>query len=110
LAKSEEEYAALVDTLDIPLEATLAIEPLRDWLSSELGKEFTDEGIQKLWSGVEARYEIFPQIGISVSTVALYPDTIRQYNLTRYRDLVTGRFVSGFDVHSMIEFWRAGGA
>lgn len=110
MAKSEEEYAALVDTLDIPLEATLDIETLRDWLSTEIGKEFSDDGIQKLWSGVEARYEILPQLGMSISTMPVYEGTLKEYSLTRYRDLITGRFVPAFDVRSMIEYWRAEGS
>lgn len=106
MAKSEADYASLVDTLDIPLEATTDIETLRDWIRQNVARNFSDVGLENeveaLWRGVQYKYDVLPQLDLGVSTFVQYRGTLREAVTTRYRDLVTGRFVSAADVSDVI--------
>lgn len=106
--KSDEEMAALVDTLDIPIEATWEREELHDWLYRELGKDFSAEGLEKVWKGVGIRYDIMPQVNVSVQHYTAYPGTIKEFRDYRYRDVVTGRWLSKEAAFGRVESFRLG--
>lgn len=102
--KTLDEYAALVDTLEVPIEETTDYETFRGYLERELGPKapITMEGWEGMWRGAQAR-GAYAEIGVRSETVVLYKGTIRQYTTIRYRDYVTGRWVSGADISAALE-------
>ena len=67
--KTDEEMAGLVDTLDLPIEATSTYEKWQRQLEEELGIRFSDLVAERTWRGVETLYESLPEAGISYQRV-----------------------------------------
>lgn len=108
MAKTDTEYAELVDTLDIPIETTSDRAALRRYLLEQLGKDFTDEGLDKLWGGVETRFTGYREVGVSLEWYKRGAGKVWQWTQPIYRDIKTGRFMPRFDAASRIEVWRKG--
>ncbi|MBU2249575.1 MAG: hypothetical protein KKD77_22705 [Gammaproteobacteria bacterium] len=107
--KTDEEMAALVDTIDVPVSATTDIRRLRDWLREELDYKApgTAEGLEKWWRGVETRYGALPELGLGLERYVHNAGKINQYTEVSFRDLTTGKFVGYETARSMIgEWWR----
>jgi len=98
----------LVDTLDIPVEATEDIDTLREWLWKELGKDFSREGAEKLWGGVTLKFDVYPQVNIKLDKLVMYRGTTRQYTTYRYRDITRHRWISAESARRRVENWRLG--
>ena len=64
VARTDEEYAELVSTLDLPIQATYAYERWQEALEDELGMRYSEELSRKTWTGVEILYEKMPEAGI----------------------------------------------
>ena len=69
MARTDEEYAELVSTLDLPIEATSTYEKWQTELEEELGMRYTTDLGEKTWQGVELMYESLPEIGIAYRRV-----------------------------------------
>ena len=65
VVRSDEEYAELVATFDLPIEATSTYEKWQKELADELGMRYSEEVAGKTWGGVELMYESLPEIGIA---------------------------------------------
>jgi len=63
--KTDEEMAGLVDTLDLPIEATTTFGKWQAELEEELGMRYSDRLAERTWTGVEVLYEKLPEAGIS---------------------------------------------
>ena len=75
----------------------------RDLFYDELGYDITDGQFKGLQDALVMRYEELPTIGVSYSRV----EQPWGYQPS-YRDMITGRFVSGTDVRSALEVLRRG--
>ena len=69
MARTDEEYAELVSTLDLPIEATSTYEKWQAELEKELGMRYTTDLGEKTWQGVELMYESLPEVGIAYRRV-----------------------------------------
>ena len=69
MARTDEEYAELVSTLDLPIEATSTYEKWQAELEEELGMRYTTDLGEKTWQGVELMYESLPEVGIAYRRV-----------------------------------------
>jgi len=67
--KTDEEMAGLVDTLDLPIEATSTYEKWQQALSEELGLRFSDIVAERTWKGVEVLHESLPAVGLAYRRV-----------------------------------------
>ena len=65
VARTGQEYAELVSTLDLPIEATSTYEKWQEALAEELGMRWSDLVTEKTWGGIEILYESLPEIGIA---------------------------------------------
>ena len=79
------------------------IEKARDLFYDELGYDITDEQFKGLSDALVTRYEELPSIGVIYGR-AEQPWGYQPY----YRDVITGRFVSGGDVRSALDKLRGG--
>lgn len=73
------------------------IETARSLLYDELGYDITEAQFAGLRDALTTRYEELPSIGVSYQRVE---QTWGMQSI--YRDIVTGRFVSGEDVYSLL--------
>ncbi len=62
--KTDEEMAELVDTLDLPIEATTTYKKWQEALSKELGMRYSEPLAKRTWVGVDVLYRQFPETGI----------------------------------------------
>jgi len=69
VARTDQEYAELVSTLDLPIEATSTYEKWQKKLADELGMRFSDELASQTWQGIEILYESLPEIGVAYRRV-----------------------------------------
>jgi len=69
VARTDEEYAELVSTLDLPIEATSTYRKWQEALAEELGIRYSEDVASKTWQGVEILYEKLPEAGISYERV-----------------------------------------
>jgi len=69
--KTDEEMAGLVDTLDLPIEATSTYEKWQAELADELGLRYSDLVSERTWKGVEVLYESLPEVGIAYRRVEM---------------------------------------
>ena len=69
VARTDEEYAELVSTLDLPIEATSTYETWQEALEEELGLRYSEDVALKTWKGVETLYESLPESGIAFRRV-----------------------------------------
>lgn len=60
-----ERYVELVDTLDLPIEATSTYGKWQEALVEELGMRYSDLVAERTWTGVEVLYESLPEVGIA---------------------------------------------
>lgn len=77
------------------------ISKARDLFFDELGYDVTDAQFQGLKTAQGTRYEDLPAIGVTYGRIEQpwgYQDV--------YRDVTTGRFVSGTDVRSLLAILR----
>lgn len=65
MVKTEEEYAGLVDTLDLPIEATSTYEKWQVALAEELGYRYSDLTAERTWEGADMLYRQFPEAGFT---------------------------------------------
>lgn len=65
VVRSDEEYAELVATFDLPIEATSTYKKWQIELADELGMRYSEGVAEKTWGGVEILYESLPQVGIA---------------------------------------------
>lgn len=69
--KTDEEMAELVDTLDLPIEATSTYEKWQKELADELGMRYSDAVAGRTWTGVEVLYKSLPEVGIAYRRVEM---------------------------------------
>jgi len=69
--KTDEEMAGLVDTLDLPIEATSTYEKWQAELADELGLRYSDLVADRTWTGVEVLYKSLPEVGIQYRRVEM---------------------------------------
>ena len=69
MARTDEEYAELVSTLDLPIEATSTYDKWQEALEEELGLRYSDLVGEKTWGGVTTLYESLPEVGIAYRRV-----------------------------------------
>jgi len=108
VVKTDVELAGLVDTIDMPVTATLDIEAMQEWLAEELGEKapITPEGVASWWRGIETRYEALPEVGLKIERIVHNPLTIREFTEISFRDMTTGRFVKYDTAVDMIkDYW-----
>lgn len=105
---TDEECAELVDTFDLPIEATTTYEKWQKALSDELGMRYSDELAKRSWHGVQTKYVTLPELGLRMERRIFYPGTIRQFTELQFRDMKTGRFVSPGVSSEMIKTWWLG--
>ena len=79
------------------------IHKARDLFYDELGYDVTDEQFGGLNQALTTRYEELPAIGVSYSRI----EQAWGYQPV-YRDITTGRFISGGDVRSGLATLRGG--
>ena len=83
-------------------EALTDIQKARVAFFKELGYEMKEEQFEGLKSALYSRYEEFPSISIEYGRI----EQKWGYQPV-YRDVITGRFVSGSDVRALLEQLRA---
>lgn len=69
--KTDEEMAELVDTLDLPIEATTTYEKWQEALERRLGYEPSSLLLERTWKGVPVLYESLPEVGIAYRRVEM---------------------------------------
>jgi len=69
VARTDEEYAELVSTFDLPIEATSTYGKWQKRLEEELGMRYSEGVAEQTWRGVETLYESLPEAGISYQRV-----------------------------------------
>lgn len=79
------------------------IQKARDLFYDELGYDITDEQFRALSNTLNVRYEELPAVGVEYSRIE-QPWGYQPI----YRDVVTGRFVSGVDVRAALGELRGG--
>ena len=79
------------------------IQKARDLFYDELGYDMTNDQFQGLQDALFTRYEELPSIGVEYRRV----EQPWGYQPT-YRNIITGRFVSGVDVRSALSILRGG--
>lgn len=67
--RTDEEYAELVSTFDLPIEATTTLGKWQQALEEELGMRYSEDLASRTWQGVETVYEKMPEAGISYQRV-----------------------------------------
>lgn len=106
--KTLDEYAALVDILEVEVPETLDFATFMEKVGGRLGEKapVTLEGWERMWSGVQTRYEALPALGLKMSVFTHHEGTIREYKEISFRDVTTGRFVAYETAQEMIrEYW-----
>lgn len=83
-------------------DALADISKARDLFYDELGYDITDDQFRGLQDALTTRYEELPAVGVSYGRV----EQMWGYQPV-YRDVATGRFVSGADVRAALEFLRS---
>jgi len=94
--KTDEEMAGLVDTLDLPIEATSTYKKWQIQLEEELGIRFSDLVAERTWTGVETLYEKLPEAGISYARAEMkwgYQGTYRSTSFAQ-TGVKAGQFMS----------------
>ena len=66
-----ERYVELVDTLDLPIEATSTYSEWQEALVEELGMRYSDFVGERTWEGVALLYESLPEVGIAYRRVEM---------------------------------------
>lgn len=66
-----ERYVELVDTLDLPIEATSTYAKWQEALAEELGMRYSDLVATRTWEGVEVFYEFLPEVGVQYRRVEM---------------------------------------
>ena len=79
------------------------ISKARDLFYDELGYDITDDQFKGLGNALNTRYTELPAIGVNYSRI----EQSWGYQPV-YRDLITGRFVSGADVSAALDILRGG--
>lgn len=69
--KTDEEMAELVDTLDLPIEATTTYDKWKEALAEELDYRYSDLVAKRTWEGVETLYTSLPEVGIAYRRVEM---------------------------------------
>jgi len=103
--KTDEEMAELVDTLDLPIDATATYEKWQKALGEELGMRYSDLLAERTWRGVETKYEALPELGLRMERLVHQEGTIGQFTQAHFRDLATGRFIKYSVVEEMVRDW-----
>lgn len=104
VARTDEEYAELVSTLDLPIEATSTYDKWQKKLADELGMRFSDELAEKTWRGVEILYEKLPEAGISYQRVEMKWGYQGVYRSTSFAltGIKAGQFMSFEQVRALL--------
>lgn len=71
VARTDEEYAELVSTLDMPIEATSTYDKWQAKLEEELGMRYSADVAEKTWEGIELLYEKMPEAGVGYQRVEM---------------------------------------
>jgi len=71
VARTDEEYAELVSTLDMPIEATSTYDKWQTELEEELGMRYSSDLGEKTWGGIEILYEKLPEAGLAYRRVEM---------------------------------------
>jgi len=77
------------------------IDKARDLLYDELGYDVTEDQFRGLQNALTTRYEEFPAVGVGYSRI----EQMWGYQPV-YRDITTGRFISGESVRAALDFLR----
>ena len=104
MARTDEEYAELVSTLDMPIEATSTYDKWQAALEEELGMRYSTDVAEKTWGGVELLYERMPEAGISfqrVETVWGYQGVYRSTSFA-LTGMKAGQFMSFDKVRELL--------
>ena len=105
--KTDEEMAGLVDTMDLPIEATTTYKKWQAALEEELGMRYSDILAEASWRGVETKYVALPELGMRMERHVFNAGTIKQYTQISYRDLTTGQFIARpFATEEISSWWR----
>lgn len=105
--KTLDEYAALVDTLEVEIGETLDFEGFMAKVGARLGvyAPATLAGWERMWEGVQTRYSALPELGLRMHIYTHELGTIREYKEISFRDMVTGTFVKYNIAQTMIREW-----
>lgn len=95
---AEERYLEWLERADIPIEDTVTLDKLRDYLTEWLGFTPTNQQLDAVGQAVATRYEQLPQVGIEFERIDQKWGS--QYV---FRDTETGRFVSRTQVKAIWE-------
>lgn len=101
---TDEEAAALVDTLDLPIEATSTYEKWQKALAEELGMRYSEKVGGYTWRGVEVLYESLPEVGIAYRRVEMKWGWQGQYISVdpRMTGVPAGQIMSFAKVHELL--------
>ena len=104
VARTDEEYAELVSTLDLPIEATSTYNKWQKELADELGMRYSDAVAEKTWRGVEILYEKLPEAGISYQRVEMKWGYQGVYRSTSFAltGVQAGKFMSFEQVRTLL--------
>lgn len=106
--KTDEEMAELVDTLDLPIEATSTYEKWQKALEEELGYRYSPTVAERTWRGVEVLYESLPEVGVKYTRYEQWWGYQGVY--TSVNPAITGvpagRFMPAAKVHELIRGLR----
>ena len=102
-----DQYAALVDTLEVDIPETVDFTTFMEQVGRRLGEKApaTLEGWERMWTGVETRYSALPELGLKLERVMHFPGEIKQYTQISFRDVITGRFVKYETAQDLVREW-----
>lgn len=96
VARTDEEYAELVSTLDMPIEATTTYDKWQAALEEELGMRYSADVAEKTFGGIELLYERMPEAGVGYQRVEMKWGYQGVYRSTSFAltGIQAGRFMS----------------
>lgn len=95
---AEERYLEWLDRANIPIEDTVTLDKLRDYLTEWLGFSPTNQQLNAVGTAVAAKYEELPAAGIEFERIEQ-----KWGSQFVFRDTATGRFVGRAQVRSIWE-------
>ena len=104
VARTDEEYAELVSTFDLPIEATSTLRKWQEKLEDELGMRYSEGVAEQTWKGVETLYESLPEAGISYGRAEMkwgYQGTYRSTDFA-LTGVKAGQFMSFEQVRGLL--------